>query len=455
MISIETTTTSGSISPPHPPSAPAARVLAAELPAHAGESVTVEGWLHRRRALKSVTFLVLRDRTGLIQAVFSTPTQLAAVEGVGEETVCRISGIATPNEQAPGGVEVTEPSVTVLSSLAAPPPFDLYRPTVPATLPTILDHSPVALRHPRLRAPHLIAAASVAGYRAALDGLGFTEIHTPKIVGSATESGANVFSIDYFGTRAYLAQSPQFFKQMMVGVFERVYETGPVFRAEPHDTARHLAQYTSLDAEFGFIEDHHDVMAVLRTAIAGMLGSVRERAGGACELLGAELPKVPPQIPEIHFADAQELLAAHTAEDPRGEPDLAPAHERWLSAWALREFGSEFLFVTGYPMRKRPFYTHAEPGRPEYSNSFDLLFRGLEIVTGGQRLHRYEDYVAALAARGEGTEAYAGYLQAFQHGMPPHGGFALGLERWVARLIGVENVRLATLFPRDITRLSP
>jgi nondiscriminating aspartyl-tRNA synthetase len=276
-------------------------------------------------------------------------------------------------------------------------------------------------------------------------------------VASATESGANVFGVDYFGTRAYLAQSPQFFKQMMVGVFERVYETGPVFRAEPHDTARHLAQYTSLDAELGFVADHHDVMAVLREALAGMVGTLGGHAAAraAGELLGVTLPEVPSQIPEIHFAHAQELLAEHTGEDPRGEPDLAPAHERWLSEWARREHGSEFLFVTGYPMRKRPFYTHPQPGREEYSNSFDLLFRGLELVTGGQRLHRYEDYLAALAARGESSEPYEGYLQAFRHGMPPHGGFALGLERWVARLTGADNVRLATLFPRDINRLSP
>jgi len=443
------------ISTPAPPATSQPRVLAADLPTHVGEKVVLEGWLHRRRTLKSVSFLILRDRTGLAQAVFTAPEQLADVEGVGEETVLRITGTATANEQAPGGVEVTEPTVFVLSSHAAAAPFDLYRPAVPATLPTILDHAPVALRHPRLRAPHTIAAASVAGYRRTLDRLGFTEIHTPKIVGSATESGANVFGIDYFGTRAYLAQSPQFFKQMMVGVFERVYETGPVFRAEPHDTARHLAQYTSLDAELGFVADHHDVMAVLREAVTGMVESVRERAGAECELLEVRLPEVPSQIPEIHFADAQELLAAHTEEDPRGEPDLAPAHERWLSEWAVKEYGSEFLFVTGYPMRKRPFYTHPEPGRPEYSNSFDLLFRGLELVTGGQRLHRYEDYVSALTARGETTEAYEGYLKAFVHGMPPHGGFALGLERWVARLIGADNVRLATLFPRDINRLSP
>ncbi len=312
----------------------------------------------------------------------------------------------------------------------------------------MLDHAPVALRHPLLRAPLEISAASVAGFRETLDRLGFTEIHTPKIVASATESGANVFGIDYFGRPAYLAQSPQFYKQAMTGVFERVYEVGPVFRAEPHDTVRHLAQYTSLDAELGFIEDHRDVMAVLREVVAGMLESVRRRAAPALDLLGVEPPAVPAEIPAVHFTEAQRL----TSSD---EPDLAPAQERWLGEWARREHGSEFLFVTGYPMSKRPFYTHPDPARPGHSNGFDLLFRGMELVTGGQRLHRYEDYVRALAARGEGTEAYEGYLQAFKYGMPPHGGFALGLERWTARLTGAANVRQSTAFPRDLHRLSP
>ncbi|WP_281472191.1 aspartate--tRNA(Asn) ligase [Yinghuangia seranimata] len=416
--------------------------------------MVLRGWLHRRRVLKSATFLVVRDRTGLAQAVAVGP-HAAGLPDLTEETVVEVAGTATANPQAPGGVEVTSPTVTVLSSRAAAPPFDLYRPSVSAALPTVLDHAPVALRHPLLRAPHAIAAASTAGFRAVLDAAGFTEIHTPKIVASATESGANVFGVDWFGSRAFLAQSPQFFKQAMVGVFERVYETGPVFRAEPHDTARHLAQYTSLDAELGFVADHRDVMAVVREVLAGMAAAVAERAGAECALLGVDLPRVPEEIPHVHFADAQELLAAHTGEDPRGEPDLAPAHERWLSQWAVREHGSEFLFVTGYPMAKRPFYTHPEPGREAYSNSFDLLFRGLELVTGGQRLHRYEDYVAALAARGEAAEPYAGYLAAFRHGMPPHGGFALGLERWTARLVGAENVRSATLFPRDLHRLTP
>jgi nondiscriminating aspartyl-tRNA synthetase len=428
------------------------RVLAADLPRHVGEQVRIAGWLHRRRELKSVTFLIVRDRSGLAQAVRPADE---SPPGLPEETVIQVVGTVAASAQAPGGAEITDPVVTPLSGPAAPPPFDLYRPSVTASLPTILDHAPTTLRHPVLRAGFEIAAASVAGFREALDGLGFTEVHTPKIVESATESGANVFGIDYFGRPAYLAQSPQFYKQALVGVFERVFEVGPVFRAEPHDTARHLAQYTSLDAELGFIADHHDVMEVLRDAVAGMAASAGRRARSALDLLGVQAPEVPRRIPEIRFADAQELIARHAGRDPRGEPDLAPADEQWLGEWARREHGSDFLFVTGYPMAKRPFYTHPDPARPGYSNGFDLLFRGMELVTGGQRLHRHADYLAALAERGEDPRPYAGYLQVFEHGMPPHGGFAIGLERWTARLTGAANVREVTLFPRDLHRLRP
>jgi len=430
------------------------RVLASDLSAHLGERVSVAGWLHRRRDLKSVTFLIIRDRSGLGQAVL-TGREAAHAGDLPEETVVTVTGLVKPSTQAPGGAELTEPSVSLLSDPAEPPPFDLYRPAVTAALPTVLDHAPTTLRHPRLRAGFEISAASVAGFRATLDARGFAEIHTPKIVATATESGANVFAIDYFGQPAYLAQSPQFYKQAMVGVFERVYETGPVFRAEPHDTARHLAQYTSLDAEFGFIADHRDVMATLRDVIAAMATAVRERAACAAELLKVKLPEVPDQIPELHFADAQELIATRAGWDPRGEPDLSPADERWLGDWAVREHGTELLFVTGYPMVKRPFYTHPDPDRPAWSRSFDLIFRGMELVTGGQRLHNHADYLAALAARGEDPAQYASYLQVFRHGMPPHGGFAIGLERWTARLTGAANVREVTLFPRDLHRLAP
>jgi nondiscriminating aspartyl-tRNA synthetase len=383
------------------------------------------GWLHAKRELGAVTFVILRDRAGLAQIVAEPPVELSP------ETVLEVDGLAVAAEQAPGGIELQEPSFRVLSEPAEQPPLELRRPVLKESLPTLLDHAPLAWRHPGERAKLAITAASVAGFRRALDGLGFTEISTPKIVASATESGANVFRLDYFGRQAYLAQSPQFYKQTMVGVFERVYETGKVWRAEPHETGRHLAEYTSLDAELGFIGDHFDVMAVVREAIAGMVEAIQERVPGA-----VELPEVPGEIPWVHFSE--------TGVD---DVDLAPADERRL----CEEHG-ELLFVTGFPAAKRPFYTHPEPGRPEYTNSFDLLFRGIEIVTGGQRLHRYEDYVAALGGE---TDPYEGYLQAFRYGMPPHGGFALGHERWIARLVGAKNVRETTLFPRDRNRLTP
>jgi nondiscriminating aspartyl-tRNA synthetase len=406
------------------------RIYSSELAEHVGERVLLAGWVHAKRELGSVSFLVLRDRAGLAQVVLDGPLELLP------ESVIEVEGVVVAAEQAPGGAELRTPEVTALAEPVEPPPVELRRPELKETLPTILDHAPLALRHPRLRARFEIAAASVHGFRSALDRVGFTEISTPRIVASATESGANVFELDYFGRRAYLAQSPQFYKQTMVGVFERVYETGPVFRAEPHDTARHLAEYTSLDAELGFVRDHFEVMAIVREAVAGMIEAARERSPRAVDLLGVELPNVPAEIPWLHFADSG-------ADDV----DLAPADERRL----CEEHG-EFVFVTGFPMAKRPFYTHPEPGRPEYSNSFDLLFRGMEVVTGGQRLHRYQDYVAAL---GGTTAPYEGYLQAFRYGMPPHGGFALGLERWVARLVGAANVRETTLFPRDLNRLTP
>jgi nondiscriminating aspartyl-tRNA synthetase len=430
------------------------RILSTQLPSHTGEKVLLAGWIHRRRLLKSVAFLIVRDAAGLAQTVLTEPALRAEIEQMTEESVVEVEGTAIASEAAPGGVEVEVATVRVVSP-AQPSPFDLYRPELKASLPTQLDHAPVALRHPLRQAAFRLAAAATQGFRKVLDAQGFVEVHTPKIVASATESGANLFSIDYFGRPAFLAQSPQFFKQTMVGVFERVYEVGPVFRAEPSDTVRHLAQYTSLDAELGFIRDHRDVMPVLRDVVAGMVASVGERAAASVAAWGLTVPVVPAEIPSIHFADALALIGAATGESLAGEPDLAPAHERWLGDWARREHGSDFLFVVGYPMVKRPFYTHPDPARPEFSNSFDLIFRGMELVTGGQRLHRYGDYVAALAARGESTEAYAGYLEAFRHGMPPHGGFAIGLERFVMRLTEVANIREVTLFPRDLNRLTP
>ncbi|GGN29616.1 nondiscriminating aspartyl-tRNA synthetase [Actinoplanes campanulatus] len=413
------------------------RILSTQLATtEPGTKVTIAGWIHRRRLLKSVAFLIVRDAAGLSQVVVTDPATREQVERLTEETVVEVTAVVTANEQAPQGVELTSPEILETSRVAVPLPFELHRPALSASLPTQLDHAALALRHPSRAANLRISAAVTRGFRRSLEEQRFVEIHTPKIVESATESGANVFELDYFGRPAYLAQSPQFFKQMMVGVFERVFEVGPVFRAEPSDTARHLAQYTSLDAEMGFIRDHRDVMAALTRTIAGMLGEVTGMI---------ETPGVPDEIPAVHFAEALRIAGA-----PEDEPDLAPAHERAVGEWALREHGSEFVFVTGYPMRKRPFYTHPDPADPTWSNSFDLLFRGLEIVTGGQRLHRYEDYVAVLGGAGE-----QGYLDAFRYGMPAHGGWAIGLERFVARLTGAANVREVTAFPRDLHRVAP
>ncbi len=427
------------------------RTLAAQLPSAApGSPVLVEGWVHRRRVLGAVTFLILRDRSGLAQVVVRDAEARQVVRRCGEETVVAVTGVVTRNPAAPGGAEVADPRITLLGEPAHAPPVDLWRPALDAGLPAILDHAAVSWRHPLRRARWELAAASLRGFRAALDELGFTEIQTPKLVSSATESGASVFQVDYFGRPAYLAQSPQFYKQTMVGVFERVYETGPVFRAEPHDTARHLAEYVSLDAELGFIADHRDVLAVLRHALAGMTAALRAEARQAVGLLGITIPEVPAEIPVIGFREALSIAGA-----PPDEPDLAPVHERVIGRWAAETHDSEFIAVEGYPMSKRPFYTHPQPGDGRWSNSFDLLFRGLELVTGGQRLHRHSDYLEAIRARGEDPAAYADYLEAFAHGMPPHGGFAIGLERWTSRLTLAENIREVTLFPRDLHRLTP
>ena len=419
------------------------RILSTQLAAHAHETVTIAGWIHRRRLLKSVAFLIVRDAEGLSQVVVEAPATRAQLEALTEESVVEVTATVTPNEQAPGGFELTGPRIDVLSRVDVQLPFELHRPALSATLPTQLDQAALALRHPRRRLALRVTAAASAGFRTALTEQRFVEIHTPKIVGSSTESGADVFAIDYFGRPGYLAQSPQFYKQLMVGVFERVFEVGPVFRAEPSDTARHLAQYTSLDAEMGFVRDHRDVMAALTRTLGVMMATIAEGAG-------VETPKVPAEIPAVSFAEALRIVGA-----PAGEGDMTPAYERALGEWALREHDSAFVYVTGYPMRKRPFYTHPDPADPAYSNGFDLLFRGLEIVTGGQRLHRYEDYVAALTAAGEPVEPYAGYLDGFRYGMPPHGGWAIGLERLVARLLGLANVREVTAFPRDLHRIAP
>ncbi|KAA3660097.1 MAG: aspartate--tRNA(Asn) ligase [Chloroflexi bacterium] len=422
---------------------------------HIGQHVFLTGWLQQLRRLGGISFIVLRDGWGTIQAVTENEADLEVIAEVGLESVIRLEGTAVSTPQAPGGVELHHPLVQVITSVTEHPPMPLNKSKIKAGLPTQLDHATVTNRHPKRRAMFRLAAGVMAGFRSTLAKKHFTEIQTPKIVASATEGGANVFQLGYFGTPAYLAQSPQFYKQIMVGVFDRVFEVGPVFRAEPHDTTRHINEYVSLDVEFGFIDNHFTVMNVARDVIAGIVETLTTSYTPELTLLSAKMPQVPQAIPHIHFAEAQELILKLHSVDVRGEPDLSPQDERWLGEWAQQEHGSDFLFVTGYPMRKRPFYTHPDPTKPTYSNSFDLLFRGTELITGGQRLHKYQDYLAALTAANLPTEPFATYLEAFQFGMPPHGGFAIGLERFLMQLLGIPNIKLVTLFPRTINRLTP
>jgi nondiscriminating aspartyl-tRNA synthetase len=425
--------------------------------AHVGEQVRVAGWLQAQREVGSeLTFLVIRDGAGTVQAVAGRgEAQALSAADAMLESVIEVEGTVRAEPKAAGGVELHGLTLRVLSAVTEPLPVVLGKRELKAQLPVLLDNAVLTNRHPTRRAVFRIAAAAMAGFRRHLGEQGFVEIQSPKLVESATEGGANVFEVGYFGRPAYLAQSPQFYKQAMVGVFERVFEVGPVFRAEPHATARHLSQYTSLDVELGFIESHFEVMGVLTGVLRAMFSEIARTVPLELTVLGGSVPEMPTEIPHLHFERAQALVAENVSENERGQPDLSPEGERWLGEWARREHGSEFLFVTGYPMSKRPFYTCPEPGRPEHSSSFDLLFRGMELVTGGQRLHRYEAYVEAITKRGLSLEPFATYLQAFRCGMPPHGGFAIGLERFVMQLLGLNNIRLATLFPRDLGRLAP
>src|SRR6266536_5111078 len=326
------------------------RILTSEVKTHVGERVRVEGWLHSLRQLGGVNFLVVRDGWGLVQAVAEQEAEIAPlIEGkLSVESVIAVEGLVVSEAQAPGGAELHNLHVEVIIPIVEPPPLPLNKRKITASIGTLLDQAVVMNRHPVRRAILRMNAGMFASFRSTLTARGFTEIQTPKIVEAATESGANVFKLDYFGRPAYLAQSPQFYKQIMVGVFERVFEVGPVFRAEPHATIRHINEYVSLDVEFGFIRDHFDVMALLTEVVRGILTYLQDHFAAELALLEVDMPKLPVQIPWIHFPKAQQMLHDQfNVQDALGEPDLAPEHERILGSWALKEHDSDFLFVTG------------------------------------------------------------------------------------------------------------
>jgi nondiscriminating aspartyl-tRNA synthetase len=381
--------------------------------------------------------------------------ELDKLRGVQYESVLEVEGLVADEPRAPGGAELHDCRVEVISPVLEPLPFEVNKKELKPGLHIFLNYAPVGLRHAHKRALFRLSAQLMAGFREYLTQQGFVEIQTPKIVGAATEGGANVFTVDYFDHSAYLAQSPQFYKQIMVGVYERVFEIGPVFRAEKHNTVRHTNEYVSMDIEMGFIKDHTDVMRMLTALMRHMLGRLQALCAPELQLLEIRVPNIGETIPSLRLSEAQELIHERHGEDCRGEPDLAPQHEAWLCEYAAQELGSEFLFVTHYPTAKRPFYTMPDEQDPSFTKSFDLLFRGCEVVTGGQRIHRYEQLLKNAHQWGIRPEDINGYLQAFKYGMPPHGGFGMGLERLLMQLAELGNLREATLFPRDIDRVSP
>ena len=411
-------------------------------------AVTLHGMVHALRDLGGVTFLTLRTREGLVQCVCPRRP-----EGVREECAVSVSGLLRPEPRAPGGAELAEARFTVLSRPAAPPPVPLSKKSS-LSMDTELSLRPVTLRAPRARAVFRIQAAVCRAFREFLQEEDFTEIHTPKLGRAGAEGGSSQFRVDYFGRKAVLAQSPQLYKQAMVGVFERVYEIGPVFRAEKHATQRHLNEYTSLDLEMGFLHSFTDLMALEQGFLRRLVDLLRREYAGELALLGAELPDAQ-HIPAVRFDEAKRLAADAYGYAIREPYDLEPEEEQHIGRYAKEVWGSDFVFVTHYPGRKRPFYTMDDPEDPRYTLSFDLLFRGVEITTGGQRIHNYGQQVEKLKARGMEPEDFSGYLLFHKHGAPPHGGLGIGLERLTMQLCGLDNIRRASLFPRDRTRLEP
>jgi len=422
----------------------APRTLARGVRAGAG-MVRLQGSVHAVRRLGGLAFVVLRDRSGTIQVVAGGKDDLPL------EAVVEITGRARQDERAPGGVEVVADEIHMLAQPAAPLPFDISKPALAASPETVLEHRALSLRHPHVRAVFRIASALAGGFRGHLAAGGFTEIHTSKLVAAATEGGANLFRVDYGGRPAFLAQSPQLYKQICVGAFERVFEIGPVYRNEPHETARHLNEYTSLDVELAFV-DLDGLLDLEGALLAAMLGAVAAEAGDALEALGLTLPAVTP-IPRLRLSEARARLR-EAGRSYAPDDDLDPEGERLLGQQLLEE-GHDFVFLTHYPAAARPFYALPDPEDPALTLSFDLLFRGLEVTTGGMRIHDHAQLRASLVSRSFDPNAFAGYLEAFACGMPPHGGFAIGLERLTAQVVGIQNVRGATLFPRDLRRLTP
>jgi nondiscriminating aspartyl-tRNA synthetase len=435
------------------------RTLTKDAAAHIGQTITVQGWLHKKRLLGGLTFINIRDRSGLIQIVIKDKDEVEKLRGMQIGTILRVEGTAKEEPRAPGGAELHDVTLTVDVPVEAEPPVEIDKPLghKPENLETLFDNRVVGLRNIQERAVFEIQSTLGKATRQHFDEHGFTEMHTPKLLAEPTEGGAEVFTLDYFGKTATLAQSPQFYKQIMVGVFERVYEIGAAYRAEPSATTRHMTEYTSIDGEMGFIglEDLKKFMSSLLNAVCDSVWAQHETE---LKKWNATKPVLTSEIPTISMAEIHELYSKATGTSTIGEKDLRPDEEKWICEYAKKNLGSEAVFVSEWPASEMKFYHKANDQNPEIADRVDLLFRGVEISTGSMREHKYEVVVQQLKdlAGGDPTDpGFVPLLSAMKYGMPPHGGFAIGMERLTQKLLGFHNVKEATLFPRDINRLAP
>lgn len=419
-----------------------------------GKEIRINGAIHKIRDMGDVAFVILRKREGLVQTVYEEGVTGISLKELSEEATIEASGVVAAEERAPHGFEIRLKEITVLSQPVEPMPIAVNKWKMNTSLETKLDLRPLSLRNVKERAKFRIQEGITRGFRDFLHGQGFTEIHSPKIGARGAEGGANLFRLEYFHKHAVLAQSPQFYKQMMVGVFDRVFEAAPVFRAEKHNTKRHLNEYTSLDFEMGYIEGFQDIMEMETGFLQYTMALLEKEYARELKLLGVTLPKTD-KIPQVRFDEAKELVAEKYNRKIRNPYDLDPEEESLIGQYFKEEMDADFVFVTHYPSKKRPFYAMDDPADPTFTLSFDLLFHGLEITTGGQRIHDYQMLVDKIADRGMTQEGMEQYMLIFKHGMPPHGGLGIGLERLTMKLLGEENVRETTLFPRDLSRLEP
>lgn len=419
-------------------------------PEQFGKTVKMRGIVHNVRGMSGFTFVILRKRDGIVQLVQEEGMEPSLKNG---DSIA-VEGVVNEEKRAPGGFELRLTKIEVLSRPAAAMPIDIAKYKLNTSLDALLELRPVTLRNLQQRAIFKIQEGIARGFREYLTSQNFTEIHTPKIVSAGAEGGANIFKLEYFHKKAFLAQSPQFYKQMLVPVYERVFEIGPVFRAEKHSTARHLNEYTSMDFEMGFIDSFHDIMAMETGMLQYTFDLLKREYARQVAALKIQLPDVS-SIPMVRFDEAKQMVSEKYHTKIRNPFDLEPEEEHNISRLFQEEYGSDFVFVTHYPSKKRPFYAMDDPADPRYTLSFDLLFRGMEITTGGQRIHDYEEQVAKMKARNMDPADFESYLMTHKCGTPPHGGLGIGLERLTMKLLGQDNVRYSCMFPRDLKRLEP